>query len=229
MKYVRLSLSHDPDVRHPMHQFVVDHDGFSVSRLVSTSPTVDGVRSALFHVEGAPLSDYEDALIATEGVRDYAVSACPDESFYLYTRDALSEDGRTLADAFARVGLVLLYPIAYRADGTVCFTLVGPGEIVQDALGDLPAGIDPDVREVGEYTHRRLDPGGQLTDRQFEAVTTAVEVGYYDDPRGGSVADVAERLDCAPGTAAEHLRRAERTIMADAVSSGPQSLSGTPS
>lgn len=229
MKYVRLSLDHDPDVRHPMHQFVVEHDGFSVSRLVSTSPTVDGVRSALFHVEGSPLSEYEDALIATDSVRDYAVSACPDDSFYLYTRDALSDDGQGLADAFARVGLVLLYPIAYHADGSVRFTLVGPGDVVQDAFEDLPEGINPDVREVGEYTHRRLDPGDRLTDRQFEAVTTAVEVGYYDDPREGSVADVAAELDCAPGTAAEHLRRAERTIMADAVSASPQSLSGSPS
>ncbi|MFC7174018.1 helix-turn-helix domain-containing protein [Haloplanus litoreus] len=41
--------------------------------------------------------------------------------------------------------------------------------------------------------------------------------GYYDSPREGSVADVAATLDVAPGTAAEHLRKAEATVMRAAV------------
>ncbi|WP_225333267.1 helix-turn-helix domain-containing protein [Halomicrobium urmianum] len=225
MKYVRLSLDHDSEARHPMHQFVVDHEGFEASRLVAASPVVDGLRSALFHVRGGPIEDYEAALDGVASVTEYAVSPCPDDSFYLYTRDELSPEGQRLADAFATVGLVLLYPVAYRADGTIRVSVVGPGETVQAALADLPAGVAPDVLEVGEYGHRRLADGERLTDRQFEAVRAAVDCGYYGDPRDGSVADVAEELGCAPGTAAEHLRRAERRVMA-ALVDGSQSLSG---
>lgn len=86
-------------------------------------------------------------------------------------------------------------------------------------------GISPDVLDIGDYGHRGLDPADRLTDRQFEAVSAAVDAGYYDDPRAGSVGDVADRLGCAPGTAAEHRRCAERTIMADVVTDSPQSLS----
>lgn len=39
--------------------------------------------------------------------------------------------------------------------------------------------------EVGEYDGRRLDVGGDLTDRQFEALLAAVDRGYYDSPRQG--------------------------------------------
>ncbi|MCJ0619826.1 helix-turn-helix domain-containing protein, partial [Haloarcula hispanica] len=78
-----------------------------------------------------------------------------------------------------------------------------------------------DVREVGEYDSRRLDTGAALTDRQFEAVAAAVDCGYYADPREGSVDDVADELGCAPGTAAEHLRKAEAHVMADVLEQRP--------
>lgn len=40
---------------------------------------------------------------------------------------------------------------------------------------------------------------------------------YYESPRDCTVADVAAALDIAPGTAAEHLRKAEATIMRHAL------------
>ncbi|MEA5408165.1 helix-turn-helix domain-containing protein [Haloarculaceae archaeon H-GB2-1] len=57
----------------------------------------------------------------------------------------------------------------------------------------------------------------ELTDRQLEAVRAAVEAGYYEPTRDGTVTDVADELGCAPGTAAEHLRRAESKVMKQVV------------
>jgi predicted DNA binding protein len=54
---------------------------------------------------------------------------------------------------------------------------------------------------------------GGLTDRQREALAEALAAGYYESPRAATVADVGERLDCAPSTAAEHLRKAESTLV----------------
>jgi len=70
---------------------------------------------------------------------------------------------------------------------------------------------------VGEYEAGRFETGEELTDRQYEAVRAVVDAGYYEEPRSGSLADVAAELDCATGTAAELLRRAESTGMADVV------------
>ncbi|MBX0322083.1 helix-turn-helix domain-containing protein [Halomicroarcula sp. F13] len=213
MKYVRLSLSMAPEVRHPMHQFVVDHEGYDASYLLRGNEVGDDVQTLLFHVDGHPPDPYRAALDATDHVVEYAISTCPDETFYLYVRDRPSDTGGELVEALTTAGLVVVSPIAYRSDGTMDLTLVGPGGTVQRAVEAVPDGVGVDVREVGEYDSSRFESAAALTDRQFAAVTAAVGCGYYDDPRAGTTADVADRLDCAPGTAAEHLRKAEARVM----------------
>ena len=218
MKYVRLSLSLPPDARNPMHQFVVEHDGYEASYLLRGNNINDDRHTMLFYVDGHPIGPYREALEATENVLEYAISACPDESFYLYVRDQFSETGRGIVDAVTAAGLVGVSPVAFWADGTMELTLVGPGETVQRALEAVPEDIAVDVRKVGEYASHRFEPSAALTDRQFEAVAAAVDCGYYESPREGSTAEVAERLDCSPGTAAEHLRKAEARVMGELVS-----------
>ncbi|MBX0302183.1 helix-turn-helix domain-containing protein [Haloarcula salinisoli] len=213
MKYVRLSLSLPPETRNPMHQFVVDHEGYEASYLLRGNDIDEEVRTLLFYVDGHPIAPYREALEATEHILEYAISTCPGESFYLYVRDRLSETGRSIVDAVTAAELVGVSPVAFRADGTMALTLVGPGETVQRSVEAVPDGIAVDVREVGEYASHRFEPAAALTDRQFEAVAAAVDCGYYDEPREGSTAEVAEALDCSPGTAAEHLRKAEARVM----------------
>ncbi|MFB6224736.1 MAG: helix-turn-helix domain-containing protein [Haloarcula sp.] len=217
MKYVTLSLWMAPEVRHPMHQFVVEHDGYEASYLLRGNDVGSDLQTLLFHVDGFPPEPYRAALEQADTVEEYAISSCPDETFYLYVQDSPTETGHDLIDALTRTGLVIVSPVAYYADETVGLTLVGPGRTVQQALDTVPDNISVDVREVGEYDSRRLDSGAALTDRQFEAVAAAVDCGYYSDPREGSVDAVADRLGCAPGTAAEHLRKAEARVMADLI------------
>jgi len=46
-----------------------------------------------------------------------------------------------------------------------------------------------------------------------EALCAARRVGYYDVPRSGSVADVAEAIECSPSTAGAHLRKGEAALV----------------
>ncbi|WP_436908896.1 helix-turn-helix domain-containing protein [Halosimplex marinum] len=220
MRYLRVAVHQEPAVRHPMHQFVVEREGYSVSRLLQYNTALDEDPAFLFHVDGDP-DPYEPALRGTESVSAYEISRCPDDTFYLYVRESIPEHSRDFVGALTQPGLVGVMPIEYRADGTVRLTAVGPAEKLQTAVEEMPEGMDAEVLEVGEYDARRLDAGGDLTDRQFEAVVAAVDCGYYETPREGSVEDVGDRLDCAPGTAAELLRRAERSVMRNVVSTGP--------
>jgi len=223
MRYLHVAVHQDPAVRHPMHQFVVEHEGYEVSRLLQYARAGEGPDTFLFHVEGeAPDTDsYEAALADLPTVVEYALSPCPDDTFYLYVREAVPDHAEAFVGAFSQPGLVGLMPIEYRADGTVQVTVVGPADRLQSAVEETPDRMTVEVLEIGEYDARRLDAGGGLTDRQFEAVAAAVDVGYYATPREGGVEDVGERLDCAPGTAAELLRRAERSVMERVVSTGP--------
>ena len=223
MKYVRLALTQTPAARHPMHQFVVAHDGFDVSRLLEVSYSEwdgdgnFGVQTALFHVTGSPVDPYTAALDDTDAIIEYELSHCDDDSFYLYVRGEHTDSDDRLVGALGQQGLVARMPVEFRADGTMRLTMIGPGETVQRALDELPDDVGVDVRSVGEYGARNFGTGGGLTDRQYEAVEAAVQCGYYEEPRQGSVGEVADVLGCAPGTAAEHLRRAEAKVMSDLV------------
>ncbi|WP_226008087.1 helix-turn-helix domain-containing protein [Natrinema salinisoli] len=55
-----------------------------------------------------------------------------------------------------------------------------------------------------------------LTARQREAVDAALSLGYYSIPRDASYEDVAEAIDYASSTVAEHLRKAEGKLVRSA-------------
>jgi hypothetical protein len=201
-----------------MHQFLVDHDDYAVARLLARESFTDE-HAMLFHVEG-PESPYRDALEERTPVREYTLDTCPDESFYLYVRERLTASDRDFSVAFSQPGLLLVMPVAYHADGTVRVTAVGPASAVQEAVEAVPETMGVDVRAVGEYLAGRVDDRLEVTQRQFEAVEAAVDTGYYGATREATLSEVASRLDCSTGTAAELLRRAERTAMAALVAGG---------
>lgn len=63
------------------------------------------------------------------------------------------------------------------------------------------------------YTRR--DMLSVLTDRQREVMVAAYRHGYYDMPRGIGSQRLAERVGLAKATMLEHLRKAERRLLAE--------------
>lgn len=68
-----------------------------------------------------------------------------------------------------------------------------------------------DLRAPDQLDLSRL--ARELTARQTEVLTTAIEMGYYEAGRDPSIEDVGERIGVSRTTAWEHLNRAERKIM----------------
>ncbi|QSW99975.1 helix-turn-helix domain-containing protein [Haloterrigena alkaliphila] len=211
MKTVRLTLRYDAETIHPMHRFVADSDDFDAYRMVHGNLAGDDDHAFIFHVVGDP-DAYAAAMERTEQVGDYDLNRTGERTFTVYVRDVPEDVDERLLDSFTRGSLVVLPPIEYRSDWTVRFSVVGESDDLRRALEGIPDGIEATVGRVGEY-----DGGdaavGSLTDRQREALRTARELGYFDVPRTASVDDVAAALNCAPGTAAEHLRKAEASVI----------------
>jgi hypothetical protein len=220
VRYLELSVRRSAAERHPMHGFVVEHEEYEVTRQLSRHRYAEDEHAVLFHVEG-PVEPYRSAIAEVPSVIEFEIAPCPDGSFYLYVRDRITGGDRRLLDAFSQSGLVLTGPVEYRSDGTVRLLVVGPSDAVGAAVEEVPEGEEVEVLAVGERLSGRVDSRLDLTGRQFEAVTAAVESGYFEVPREATLDDVAARLGCSTGTAGELLRRAERTVMADLVDGGP--------
>nr|WP_240148881.1 helix-turn-helix domain-containing protein [Halorubellus sp. JP-L1] len=211
---MRVTLRHDRDALHPMHRFVCDHGGYGDYRLIHWNRDADGTNALLFHVHG-PREPYEARLADLRRVRSFDLAPVDDDAFYVHVHEEPSETDASLLDAFSRGGLVAVPPIEYRTDRTMTMGVVGDPAVLQATFDAVPEGIDVAVDRVSEAPSTSVPAGRDLTTRQREVVRAAKRLGYYEVPRAASVEDVADAVDCAPGTAAEHLRKAESRVFAD--------------
>ncbi|EMA45024.1 helix-turn-helix domain-containing protein [Halococcus saccharolyticus] len=212
MKYLELRLQQSEDVIHPMHEFVAAREEYGSYRLLQWNPAVGETNTMIFAVEGEP-EPYAAALETVETALEFEIVPGEGETFYVYVRERLAAEARQLTDAFTHGSLVVMPPLEYRSDRTIDLTVVGSADALQTAIDEAPPGVDAEIRSVGSYDAGTIETASALSDRQAEAATTAVDLGYYETPREATVADVADRLGCAPGTAAEHLRKAEATLV----------------
>ncbi|MFD1514522.1 helix-turn-helix domain-containing protein [Halomarina rubra] len=67
---------------------------------------------------------------------------------------------------------------------------------------------EPDEEERLLFVNRDT-----FTDRQYETLETAHEMGYFETPRRSSRNDVADELDNTGATFTEHLARAQRKLL----------------
>jgi hypothetical protein len=216
MKYARLRVHHAEGALHPMHAFEMRHDRIEWAELRHWNVVFDETNAQVFRVRGDP-APFRAKLDAREETVAYSVTDAVDGVFYACVRDRLTPADRGYVDAFARGTLVVVPPVRFNPDGTTDLTLVGTATDLDAAVDALPEGMRATVRSIGPYRRRAGSTEARLTDRQHEAVAAAVDCGYYDSPRAGTVAQVADELDVAPGTAAEHLRKAETTVMRELV------------
>lgn len=139
-------------------------------------------------------------------------TATGDEAGFVYTHFELDDLSRRLLAYRRGSELMIDMPIQHGRDGSVRVTLVGEESAFTDAFDDLPAEVDLDLLEMGEY-----DPGveqlfARLTPRQREVLAAAVDAGYYDDPRAATHDDLAADLGISPSTVGEHLRKIEARV-----------------
>ncbi|MFB6251724.1 MAG: helix-turn-helix domain-containing protein [Halobellus sp.] len=222
MRSVRLRLGLPEPYVHPMHAFVADTPGFRETRLRHWNPAVGEQNTLIFFVDGDDRAAYTDALADQPSILEYEVAPVEGQrGFHLaVTEDQRSADAR-LTTAFLGTGVVVVSPVVYRADRSVDVSLVGTSEELTTALEGVPSEISLDIERVRPYDGRLSDPTATLTPRQRTALDVAVELGYYANPRETTLEAVADELGCAPGTAAEHLRKAEATVLRRIVDAAP--------
>jgi hypothetical protein len=195
---------------HPMYDLWANAP--FVERATALQWNFTGDALGILHHAVGDADAFETAVEGIPEVRDYDVVRTGNGAFYVYVRDATTDALADLFDPITRGGVVVVPPIRYHEDGTVTFSLFGPGTEIQSAVDAVPDPVEVTVEEVGGLAATAAVET-RLSRRQREAVEAAVELGYYEVPREAGHSEVAEALDCAPSTAAEHLRKAESTLV----------------
>ena len=213
MKYVRLRVTFSAATINPVHEAICDSDAVERDVLLHEDRSGPDRDTRLYRVDGDP-DAFAEMLRAAPGVLEWEFTAVEDGTFYAFVEEETPDRDEEILDAISQTGIMAVPPIEFDSDRTATFTLVGTAGAIRPALEELPDAMGMDVLRVGEYDRRRELFDSGLTARQREAVAAAVDAGYYDSPRRGSIEDVAASLDVAPSTAAEHLRKAESRVMA---------------
>jgi len=145
-----------------------------------------------------------------------AIRSHPDISAY----EALwSGEGRAIAQYEARERG--LYEFLWASSLPPEFPIVVENGVMEFDLTATREGFDAfgEALEAGDRDYELLsvvhesEGEGLLTERQRECVTAALRLGYFEVPRGATLAEVAEELDVDTSTASETIRRAVARVM----------------
>lgn len=168
---------------------------------------------------------FEAILDRDDAIDEYELLSLAEGECYCFVRGEGSPDARALWETFKRGSLMTVPPVEWNTNGTYTFTVVGTDTDVQTAIekaetasDEVPDSVRIDIEAVGGDRVAPELPNDRLSDRQLEALSVAVELGYYELPRKATSEDVARELGCATSTAAEHLRKAEATLAKSLVS-----------
>lgn len=148
-----------------------------------------------------------------------------DFGLHVVTKACLCAVENSIVDRFERYNCLYQPPTVHR-QGWEQYNLIAFDEDDIRALNtELEADREIDVvskteLEETEIPHSLVTPidqlFGELTDRQLAALQIALENGYYEEPRGSSVAELAAQSTVARATFEEHLRKAENKLLRNA-------------
>jgi len=115
--------------------------------------------------------------------------------------------------------LVIETPIHFTSDNHLKITYLGTDETFSQ-LYEYAEEMDQlsfEVLEMGDYDSDKSSLNRMITPRQEEVLETAVDLGYYREPRQASLEDISEIVGISPGTVGEHLRKAEERVFSELV------------
>lgn len=109
----------------------------------------------------------------------------------------------------------LFPPIGIR-EGKVKISFLGDEKQVREFLDKIDkAKIRYKVVMLTDAAFSPISPLNQLTEKQQKVLITAYKLGYYDIPRKINSEQLAKKLDMSTSTLVEHLRKAERYLLAN--------------
>ncbi|MDG5777358.1 helix-turn-helix domain-containing protein [Haloarculaceae archaeon H-GB2-1] len=219
MRYVTLRVFPDDGAAfHPVGKALAAEPSITREAIHRIEELADGSGVMLGEARG-DRERYEEILTESEYVEDFAVTGA-DGRWYSYMQFQMTDLSREMVGQRRETELMMEMPIRIQEDGSGIVTLVGDDGAFGDALPDLPDSISVEVLEIGERHAGMDDLFACLTARQQEILDAAVRLGYYQNPREATHADVAAEVEVSPSTVGEHLRKIESRVFSQFLGDG---------
>ena len=189
-----------------------DLDGVRRETLMNFDWHTDGTYTLVYRLSGPETKPLRDLLETHDQVQQYDLVTEPNDRIYAFVHITEREGLSRLLSIADEHALLLERPFRFTAEG-IRVTVAGEESDLREAFARAAEEINIEVEATGEYAPEQPGILDRMTDRQYEALVAAYELGYYETPRTVSFEEVADELDCAPSTANELLRRAEASVV----------------
>lgn len=176
----------------------------------------DGTYTMIYRLSGTATDELSDLFDQHEDVIEYDILSHSERRIYAFVRTTEREGLSELLSIVEHHGLLLDTPFRFSSEG-IRVTVAGSDADLQQAFAKGTDKISIDVESTGTYTPEEPEYLDRMTDRQYEALLTAYELGYYEPDQSVSFEEVAQALGCAPSTANELLRRAEAALVSGVI------------
>jgi predicted DNA binding protein len=189
--------------------------GSRIEREFQPVPIVDNSAFVLFFAAEGDFSRFEDAIEVDRTVTDPLLVA--DYGDHRVYRIEITEVATLVTPKLAELGIQLL-DVQSDENGWL-LRVVLPDRDALATFGDYctERGIDFHVRTMYRKEEADTRGGYGLTDLQSEALTTALERGYFDDPRRVSLQELAADANVSPTAMGRRIRRATAKLVAGAL------------
>lgn len=149
-------------------------------------------------------------------------------------------DGRSLYQMTWRAHMRVIVYVLVEEQGTLLgahgqrdqweFRILFPDHDSVSATYDFCAeyGINLTIRRVNGVGDLVRHGGAELSEKQHEALVTALETDYYDVPRGKTLEELAGELEVSHQALSERLRRGHRALIENTLRDTTKSVKQTP-
>lgn len=211
MQYVSFKIRPGERWFHPIDEKIAAEPGMRHGPIHNLDLLEDGSMVILYEISGT--KERVDELLEQHGDGHLAETAPIGDDTLVFTHGEPSAEVEALLQTARGQRILIDLPITFSDDDELEVTVIGDSKAIQQTFAATPSDIQVTVEKTGEYRPGRQRVFSELTDRQQEILLTALEMGYYEDPRQTTYGDIADAVGCTATTVGEHLRKIERYVL----------------
>ncbi|WP_267162693.1 helix-turn-helix domain-containing protein [Halovenus salina] len=210
MRYATVILDQDERAFHPIAHKLDSEPAIQRKAIHSIKLVDDDTIALLGEIEG-DLDRYREIMNASSVVEGFTISG--DKSGYVYSHFEASPQTREMLERREAGDFLIEMPIKYTTDGARKFTLIGTEESLLELTELFEIGdTNIELVSMGPYSPESRGVFSDLTDRQREILETALQMGYYENPRETTLEEIASKLNLDHGTVGQHIRSIEAKV-----------------